>query len=270
MCATKTQSGELKKIEIKLPANIEKVSSILSSLDKKIELNNKINAELEEMAQALFKSWFVDFEPFKDGKFVESELGMIPEGWRVGTLSEIATVTKRNINPQKYPEVIYNHYSMPAYDEQKYPILQGGAEIMSNKTVFEGRTTLISKLNPHIKRVWFIDKVKENPICSTEFIPIKANDDSYCSFVHCLINSDWFYNKAVSGVNGATTSHQRIHPEDIMTTEFAIHDQTAIGFCKIVYPMLSNIERNISENIRLSTLRDTLLPKLMNGEIYQE
>lgn len=77
-------------MEIELPSRKvqDKIVSILSSLDRKIELNNKINADLEEMAQAIFKNWFVDFEPFKDGKFVDSELGMIPEGWKVGTLGD--------------------------------------------------------------------------------------------------------------------------------------------------------------------------------------
>ena len=74
----------------KLLSDQRRIASILSSLDRKIELNNKINAQLEEMAQAIFKSWFVDFEPFKDGKFVQSEFGLIPEGWRVGTLGEYA------------------------------------------------------------------------------------------------------------------------------------------------------------------------------------
>lgn len=69
-------------------ADQRRIASILSSLDRKIELNNKINADLEEMAQAIFKNWFVDFEPFKDGKFVDSELGMIPEGWKIGSYSE--------------------------------------------------------------------------------------------------------------------------------------------------------------------------------------
>lgn len=85
----------LSKFDIKIPVNLDdqrRIASILSSLDRKIELNNKINADLEEMAQAIFKSWFVDFEPFKDGKFVDSELGMIPEGWKVGRLDEIADV----------------------------------------------------------------------------------------------------------------------------------------------------------------------------------
>ena len=82
-------------------ADQRRIASILSSLDRKIELNNKINADLEEMAQAVFKNWFVDFEPFKDGKFVDSELGMIPEGWKVGTLGDItknksAKVKERN------------------------------------------------------------------------------------------------------------------------------------------------------------------------------
>lgn len=83
--------SELSNIMVSLPSQKaqKNIVSILASLDRKIELNNKINADLEEMAQAIFKNWFVDFEPFKDGKFVDSELGMIPEGWKVGTLDEI-------------------------------------------------------------------------------------------------------------------------------------------------------------------------------------
>lgn len=93
----------LNDIQISYPKNIEdqrRIASILSSLDRKIELNNKINADLEEMAQAIFKNWFVDFEPFKDGKFVDSELGMIPEGWNVGTLGDFCNVFtgKKNTN----------------------------------------------------------------------------------------------------------------------------------------------------------------------------
>ena len=84
----------VKDFVIKLPTldDQRRIASILSSLDRKIELNNKINADLEEMAQAIFKNWFVDFEPFKDGKFVDSELGMIPEGWKVGCLGDLITI----------------------------------------------------------------------------------------------------------------------------------------------------------------------------------
>ena len=85
----------MKEIEVMVPKETDdqrRIASILSSLDRKIELNNKINADLEEMAQAIFKNWFVDFEPFKDGKFVDSELGMIPEGWKVGSLGDMGTI----------------------------------------------------------------------------------------------------------------------------------------------------------------------------------
>ena len=83
--------GILSNLPLLVPSHEDqrRIASILSSLDRKIELNNKINADLEEMAQAIFKNWFVDFEPFKDGKFVDSELGMIPEGWKVGRLTDV-------------------------------------------------------------------------------------------------------------------------------------------------------------------------------------
>ena len=81
------------------------VVKILSSLDRKIELNNKINADLEKMAQAIFKNWFVDFEPFKDGEFVDSELGMIPQGWRVGSLGDMGAVVCG-----KTPSKTYSNY----------------------------------------------------------------------------------------------------------------------------------------------------------------
>lgn len=247
--------------------NQRRIAAILSSLDRKIELNNKINAQLEEMAQTLFKHWFVDFGPFKDGKFIESELGMIPEGWRVGRLEEIATISKKSINPGKTPDTLFSHYSLPAFDESKYPASQKGSEIMSNKFVFEGKTTLLSKLNPHIKRVWYVDEVKENAICSTEFIPIKANNISDAAFIYCLINSEYYYNKAISGVNGATTSHQRIHPEEISSLQIVYSNEKITEFCSIVYPQLKRISDNIIENRNLAQLRDILLPKLMSGEI---
>lgn len=103
-------------IDIKLPslADQRRIASILSSLDRKIELNNKINADLEEMAQAIFKNWFVDFEPFKNGKFVDSELGMIPEGWKVGRLTEIASYMN-GLAMQKFP---------PENNEDSLPVLK--------------------------------------------------------------------------------------------------------------------------------------------------
>ena len=110
----KLNQDNLRRITIKLPENVDEVSSILSSLDSKIECNRKICANLEAQAQALFKHWFIDFVPFKDGKFVESELGMIPEGWRVVSLTSIATFMN-GLAMQKFP---------PTEKDNSYPVLK--------------------------------------------------------------------------------------------------------------------------------------------------
>lgn len=95
-----------------------RIASILSSLDRKIELNNKINADLEEMAQAIFKNWFVDFEPFKDGKFVDSELGMIPEGWKVVVFDNILKVTTTKTGKEGIPEYSVTNTGIHPRDEK--------------------------------------------------------------------------------------------------------------------------------------------------------
>ena len=107
----KEVSGKvMSNISVSLPSlpTQQKIANILSSLDDKIEVNRRINEQLEELAQALFTSWFVDFEPFKDGEFVESELGMIPKGWKVCELSDIGEIvggaTPSKANPEYYTQ----------------------------------------------------------------------------------------------------------------------------------------------------------------------
>ena len=261
--------NSLRNISFLVPPlkDMKKMVDILSSLDDKIEVNRRINEQLEKLAQALFKSWFVDFEPFKDGEFVESELGMIPKGWKVGELSEILYISKESINPSKTPDNLFYHYSIPAYDNNKREEVQEGKAIMSNKFKVTNKTTLFSKLNPRIKRVWFIDNVKENAICSTEFVPYKAKTNELTYFVYGLINSDFFYNQAMSIVNGATGSHQRFHPQDTLKFNIAFNESVAKEYNSIVGPIASKILVNQQEVLHLTTLRDTLLPKLMSGEI---
>lgn len=243
----------------------DRIVEILKSFDDKIELNRRINANLEAQAQALFRSWFVDFEPFRDGPFVDSQLGKIPQGWKVETLSNLATVIKKGITPSN--SETYSHYSIPAYDDAHFPEKQSGETIKSGKYIVYNNSILLSKLNPRIKRLWFIKTAEENAICSTEFIPIQTKDTELISFVFYLIDSDIFYQQALSLVNGATGSHQRFHAEDIMQIPFAWNKDAAIDFAQKATCFLQKIEDNIRENQTLSALRDTLLPKLMAGEI---
>ena len=245
----------------------KKIASILSSLDDKIELNNRINHNLEEQAQALYKSWFVDFEPFKNGKFVDSEIGLIPEGWVIQPLRTILEYSKKSINPQKHPETIFTHYSLPAYDNSKEPEVQKGYEIMSNKFVVEDNMILFSKLNPRIKRIWYIDDIPSNSICSTEFIAYKALDRNTYPFCWCHLNSDLFYDRIMSSVNGATGSHQRFHAEETLDICLPYNKAAIQSFSTLIKPMLGSIVKNEVEIRVLKNERDSLLPKLMNGKM---
>lgn len=255
--------------EVKLPklAAQKDIAIILSSLDDKIELNRRINRNLEEQAQALFKSWFVDFEPFKDGEFVDSELGMIPKGWRVGTLGDIIEISKKTVNPGKFKEILFTHYSIPAYDDNKQPEKQLGKDILSNKFIVRNQMTLFSKLNPRIKRIWYLNNILDNSICSTEFVPYMSKDIALSTFVYSLISSQGFYDFAMSLVNGATGSHQRFHPEDTLSYPIVYNKETALRYSEMVNPMILQIQKNQQESSRLASLRDTLLPRLMSGAL---
>ena len=136
----------IKDYVLKMPslADQRRIASILSSLDRKIELNNKINADLEEMAQAIFKNWFVDFEPFKNGKFVDSELGMIPEGWKVGSLGDFCNVFtgKKNTNQ--------------AIEKGLYPFFSCAPEpLASNDAIFNGKAIIIAGNGSYTGRTSF-------------------------------------------------------------------------------------------------------------------
>lgn len=137
----------IKDYVLKMPslADQRRIASILSSLDRKIELNNKINADLEEMAQAIFKNWFVDFEPFKDGKFVDSELGMIPEGWKVGCLGDMG-----NIVCGKTPSKANSNYYGGDIPFIKIPDMHGNVfvENSEDRLTEEGSLSQIKKLIP--------------------------------------------------------------------------------------------------------------------------
>ncbi len=251
------------------------IASILSSLDDKIAVNRRICENLEAQAQALFKHWFIDFAPFldkpsgkaerKNGKFVESELGMIPEGWRVGTLGDIADLIKPSVKPIE--NVDYSHYSIPAFDNNQIPSIDNGGTIKSNKFAIYDSVTLLSKLNPVHKRIWFVSKAGDNAICSTEFLPFYAKDREHSPFIYCYLNSWRNYREIANGAKGTTNSHQRIDANAILSRRLAYDEDAISMFCNLVADLLKLKNKAAQESIRLATLRDTLLPKLMSGQI---
>lgn len=254
--------------EIVIPSEKEdqrRIASILSSLDRKIELNNKINADLEEMAQAIFKNWFVDFEPFKDGKFVDSELGMIPEGWKVGTLTEIASYMN-GLAMQKFPSE-NNEDSLPVLkikelgqgfcgtDSDRCSCnIKDECKIHNGDVIFSWSGTLLVDvwcggdcgLNQHLFKVTSKDYPK--------WFYYYWTKHHLQEFIH--IAKD----KAV------TMGHiKRGHLEEAMV---AIPDNDSMEKAHELFePILSKMISLRLENSRLSLLRDTLLPRLMSGKL---
>ncbi len=256
-----TFSSELAPMRIMLPdfKTQQQIVSILSAFDDKIELNNKINENLEQQAHALFKAWFVDFEPFG---------GIMPEDWNETTLGAIATISTKNVNPTKNPDLYLEHYSIPAFDEQHYPVFEYAREIKSNKYTLTSNSVMISKLNPDTKRIWRPLCLSENPVCSTEFIVYEAIKPKHKDYLYSLIDSQAFSDYLCAHTTGSTNSRQRATPKTTLDFPCLLPTEDIIArFCGIITPMHEQIAAGIVENQRLSAIRDILLPKLMNGEI---
>ena len=241
---------QIEDYKILLP-NLEtqrRIASILSSLDRKIELNNKINADLEEMAQAIFKNWFVDFEPFKDGKFVDSELGMIPEGWKVVKLGDFFPVKtgKKDANTAsvngKYPffSCSQNALCTDSYSFDCDAILVAGngdfnVKWYSGKFDAYQRTYVLIPYNKKLLALLYY-VVKRNLLTITS----KARG-SVIRFI----------------TKGNLTDFEFAIPRDLENNEIV----------DVFKSINEKIFANIKENSRLSLLRNTLLPRLMSGEL---
>ena len=238
------------KFNIKIPSRKEdqrRIASILSSLDRKIELNNKINADLEEMAQAIFKNWFVDFEPFKDGKFVDSELGMIPEGWKVGCLGDIAEITSGKRPPKK---------SRDKTKDLFIPLI-GASEIMgfTSDVLYERPILVIGRVGTH----GVVQRFQEKCWPSDNTLVIES---SYYNYVYQLLKGIDY-----SAINRGSTQ-PLITQTDVKKTDIIIAPENVLKEYESITSTLFRKHRaNIKENSRLSTLRDTLLPRLMSGEL---
>ena len=255
---------DIEDIFIRIPSDIEdqrRIASILSSLDRKIELNNKINADLEEMALAIFKNWFVDFEPFKDGKFVNSELGMIPEGWKVGALDEIADITMgqspagNSLNEKGEGMIFYQGSSDFGF---RFPSIR--VFTTEPKRLAVVNSVLFSVRAP----VGDINVTKEECCIGRGVASIKSKygHDSYLFYtmksLHKLFDSFDGEGTVFGSINKKTLSAiQILLPSDGIVEQF---NDIASSF--------DNRIRSLSEeNSRLTLLRDTLLPRLMSGEL---
>lgn len=239
-----------------------RIASILSSLDRKIELNNKINADLEEMAQAIFKNWFVDFEPFKNGKFVDSELGMIPEGWKVGSPYEYVKVVygapyksaKFNDNGEGLPLIrirdlkdcnpqFYTPEILPQTEYVNMGDIVAGMDAEFAPHIWKGNTGLLNQR-----------------VC--KLMPQQTSISNL--FVLYLMKPELEFVQSYK--TGTTVSH--LGKADIDKFVVVLPPLKVVEECsKILDSILQRIKNISAESRTLSLLRDTLLPRLMSGEI---
>lgn len=249
----------LGEVEIALPDlnNQKRIAAVLSSLDDKIENNQKLNDNLEQQAQAIYHERFETVSP-----------NDLPSDWRIVTLGEVATISNKSFNPLKEPEILLEHYSIPAFDEARFPVFELSTSIKSNKFIIDASCFMISKLNPTTKRVWKPYCLTGNAVCSTEFIVYKAKDQSITDFLYSVIDSGSFSDFMCSHVTGSTGSRQRTTPSDTLSYELILPSEDELAeFQSLVSPMYAQMRINAIENDKLKRLRDSLLPKLMSGEI---
>ena len=241
-----------------------RIASILSSLDRKIELNNKINADLEEMAQAIFKNWFVDFEPFKNGKFVDSELGMIPEGWKVGTLGDITNNKSTKVKERNDVKVLSPVTTGELVLSEEYFTKQVfSSSIAKYKIVNKGDFAY----NPARVNIGSLGRNEfDFDGCVSPVYVVFSVLDRYENYFDLFRKTDFFKDSVASLAIGGV--RQSLSYDDLSSIEVIIPSENAVEeFNNLYNQMKKTIKANKLENSRLSLLRDTLLPRLMSGEI---
>ncbi|TLF47112.1 restriction endonuclease subunit S [Maribacter aurantiacus] len=248
--------NDVHSLDVTIPEIKEQkaIANILSALDDKIENNLAMNKTLEDMAMAVYKHWFVDFGPFQNGNFVDSELGPIPEGWEVKTLKDIAILGAGGDKPGEYSKEANEQYTIPIYSNG---IGNEGLYGFTNKAKVTEESVTVSARGT----IGFVclREVPYVPIVRLVYI-IPDTKQTTSKYI--------YLNLKCSNINGTGTTQQQLTVPDFSKTEI-IKPPVAIveKFTLIVARFYSSIATNKTENQKLTQLRDTLLPKLISGEV---
>ena len=236
---------------VKIPdrATQDAIVEVLDSIVDKIALNNQLNDYLFELVSSVFAHRFSD---------------------NVNTteLKNVLSISTKALKPQEHADEIWEHYSIPAFDEKHRPIFEPASGIKSNKYQIDSECILISKLNPSTKRIWMPCCSSNNAVCSTEFIVYRPYLKEYKSFYYAAIDSPRFTDYLLEHVSGSTGSRQRAQPKDTLNYLMPNPDNEEIkDFCIFADPIYRHIQINEQQTAKLELLRETLLPKLMSGTI---
>jgi type I restriction enzyme, S subunit len=280
----KTNVAYLRGFPLALPPLPEQraVAYLLGTLDDRIALNRRMNETLEAMARAIFKSWFVGFDPVRakaegrdpglpkeiadlfPNRFEDSELGEIPLGWRIGTLGEVAIHPRRSVRPTEIdpttPYIALEHMPRRCIALSEWGIADG---LESNKFGFKRGEILFGKLRPYFHKVGI---APIDGVCSTDIVVLAPQKDKWRGFILCHVSSTAF----VEYTNAGSTGTKMPRTSWTEMTRYSIvfpPDAVAESFTEQIRPGVERILALVQESRTLAALRDTLLPRLMSGEI---
>lgn len=251
---TKMPRGDKQAIleyTVQVPSEDEQrsICQIMNSTQEKITLNNRLNGYLAELVATEFAAAF--------GNVCSTT-----------KLENVLRISTKSAKPQDHANEIWEHYSIPAFDESRRPVMERASNIKSNKYIVDKNSILISKLNPSVKRFWLPACLTKHSVCSTEFIVYEPISSDHKSFYAAAISSDAFQNYLLAHVTGSTGSRQRAQPKSTLDYPMPNPGEAEIkDFCLFADPIYAQIEENNHESTCLAQLRDALLPKLMSGEI---
>jgi type I restriction enzyme S subunit len=259
------------------------IAYVLGTLDDKIELNRRMNATLEAMSRAIFKSWFVDFDPVRakaagrqpegmdaemaalfPDSFEESEIGDVPKGWGVGRLNDVAEHPRRAARPGEIsvgtPYIGLEHMPRRCIALSEWG---EGDVVESNKFKFQRGDILFGKLRPYFHKVGV---APVDGVCSTDIVVARARSPEWFGFALGVMSSDEFVAYTNAGSTG--TKMPRTNWDDMSRYEAVLPSESvAEAFTSVVQPAVASIAARIHQSRTLAALRDTLLPKLLSGEV---
>ena len=257
--------SELAHFEIRLPSleTQDKIVAAIDAFDNKIALNNRINHNLEEQAQALYKSWFVDFEPFKDGKFVESELGVVPEGWSVKSLGEVTKEMRDKVGPRQDVKVLSPVTTGNLVLSEEFFTKQVFSENIAKYLLVRPGDFAYNPARVNIGSLGLNEYLFDG--CVSPVYVVFRCEDGYNHFFDLYRTTAPFKDEVLSRSSGGV--RQTLGYKDFALIRIVYPPKYVIDSFNSLYEGLKAMQTsNTKENVLLSSQRDTLLPRLMSGE----
>lgn len=265
---------ELRAVEVSLlpRRSQEIVGAVLDAIDNLIANNLRRIELLQQMAQAIHREWLVYFRypGYENATFVDSSLGPIPESWEVRALGDIASLDRTTVYPAKFPDEVFDHYSIPAFDDDRLPSVDEGQSIRSGKFLVREPAVLVSKLNPRIERTWFVQPAgTRRSVASTEFLVLRPRTEHLSlTWLYLTARGDPFQDRLRALSGGTSGSHQRAKPDAFMALDVVVPSEAIVGsITRACAPQLHLTSELRASNRNLVALRDLLLPRLVSGSV---